>query len=134
MSRIYYYTVHANEPWMSTGLRLSGTARVIIEAASGRWTANPALGLVGAEGHVGFTAKSGYTLPGHPEGLLVGCIQEAPASGAAPPGVFAIGQKKELPSTAPGLLFLSINDDIERRHGVGHADNQGSLHVKVTVG
>lgn len=135
MSRIYHYTVYANLHWLNTGLVLDGTADVAIAAVGGRWTANPGTGMVGADGNADFLAKDGYALPGAPEGLLVGYVGSTPPPpDAAPPGVFAVGQGTALPAGPQGVLYLAINDDIPALHGVGFADNEGTIQVKITVG
>lgn len=134
MNRIYNYTVYANIHWMNTGLALNGTAGVAIAAVGGQWTANPGTGMVGATGNAEFIAKDGYALPGAPEGLLVGYVGSTPPPDAAPPGVFAIGQGITLPPGQQGVLYLAINDDIPALYGVGFADNEGTIQVKVTVG
>jgi glucose dehydrogenase len=135
MSRIYNYTVYANIHWLNTGLTLNGTAEVAITAVGGQWTANPGTGMVGADGNASFLAKYGYPLPGAPEGLLVGYVGSTPPTpDAAPPSVFAVGQGTTLPAGQQGGLYLAINDDILGLYGMGFADNEGTVHVKITVG
>jgi hypothetical protein len=119
-------TIDATEIWVDTGLSLKGTAAVEIEVTGGSWTANPANGMVNANGHAGLIAKPGYNLPGSVEGLLVGSV--GPNIQA-----FAVGMNYTIPPGPTGPLLLSINDDIDRRYGTGFTDNRGSIEVILKV-
>lgn len=121
---VYEMTLDATTIWMDTGLDLDGTKPVSI-TATGQWTANPANGLVDANGHPEYTAKPGYNLPGQNEGLLVGQV--------AGSDVFPIGVSGTVPSGLKGELVISINDDINKEYGAGFPDNQGSMVVKITI-
>ncbi len=121
-------TVDATTLWMDTGLTLDGTATVRI-AANGEWSANPANGLVGPDGHAGLIAKEGYNLEGQVEGLLVGQVVVAGGS----PVVFPVGPIGFVPDGLIGPLHLSINDDMNGIYGAGFTDNEGSLTVRITV-
>jgi hypothetical protein len=119
----YDMTLDGTTIWMDTGLTLDGTGTVTIRA-QGQWTANPANGLVDANGHPGLVAKPGYSLPGELEGLLVGKVGD---------NVFPIGADGAVPATLAGELFISINDDVNAQYGAGFPDNQGSLQIRITV-
>jgi hypothetical protein len=111
--------------WVDTGLTLDGTTPLTIEVLSGTWTANPANGLVDANGHRGLIAKPGYNLPGEREGLLVGRIGTS---------IFAIGTSYSVSLPPAGALSLSINDDMFGEYGAGFTDNRGSIKVRITYG
>ncbi|HEY8211343.1 MAG TPA: hypothetical protein VIG99_27860 [Myxococcaceae bacterium] len=133
-NKVSTFSVPANVPWTVTNLKLDDDDKVTIQVLSGTWTANPALSQVGGDGHLFFVAKPGYTLPGYFEGVLVGYVgKSAPPNDASVAGVFAIGQNLKLSDRLKGYLFLGINDDIERRYGVGHTDNLGALSVQVSI-
>lgn len=120
----YEMVLHATVIWMDTGLNLDGTLPVEVQAA-GQWTANPATGMVDANGHTDLIAKPGYSLPGHVEGLLVGKIGET---------VFPLGVKNTVPSNLTGEMYISINDDVNGQYGAGFPDNQGMLQITIKVG
>jgi glucose dehydrogenase len=120
---VYEMSLDAVTLWMDTGLTLDGTEAVTVEA-TGQWTANPATGMVDANGHPGLVAKEGYNLPGEPEGLLVCKV------GAT---VLRLGTNGTIPAGQAGELYISINDDMNARYGVGFPDNQGKLSIKITV-
>ena len=126
---IFEMDIDAKTAWVNTGLSLDGTLPVTIQAVSGTWTANPATGLVDADGHDGLIAKPGYNLPGEVEGLLVGRIQ---ATGGDV--IFRVGKSHTIDSPPAGPLTLSINDDINAVYGEGFPDNEGSVHVRITIG
>jgi hypothetical protein len=121
-------TIDATQLWVDTGLTLDGAQTVSI-TAQGLWTANPANGLVDANGHSGLIAKPGYNLEGAFEGLLVG--QVSPTGSA--PVVFRVGTQGSVPPGLAGELTLSINDDMFGQYGVGFKDNQGSVEVSITI-
>ncbi|SDG85026.1 Choline dehydrogenase [Pseudomonas benzenivorans] len=119
--------VQANQAWQGTGVQVNGQNWQLAVCRSGQWTANPATGMVGGDGHAGLIAKPGYTLPGANEGALIGRI----GSNGAP---FLIGAQGQLPHGQKGELQLCINDDLDGRYGAGLSDNQGSLSVEVRFG
>ena len=119
--------VQARDPWQGTGLQVNGHSWQLAVCTGGQWTANPGTGMVGAAGHPGLTAKPGYTLPGQPEGALIGRIGP---SGAP----FLVGNQAQLPRGQQGELQLCINDDLAGRYGAGLSDNQGSLSVEIRFG
>jgi hypothetical protein len=123
---VYEMSLPAVTLWMDTGLTLDGTEAVTVEA-TGQWTANPATGLVDANGHQGLIAKDGYNLPGQPEGLLVCKVGESLQT------VLPLGARGTIPAGHAGELYISINDDMNARYGVGFVDNQGQLSIKITV-
>lgn len=125
---VFEMTIDATIIWYDTGLVLDGTESVSIEVTSGTWTANPATGMVDANGHPGLVAKPEYSMAGELEGALVGRIGE---SGGATK-IFLVGVG---PTTLPkmaGALSLSINDDVHHIYGVGFPDNLGSVHVRIS--
>ncbi|RFD29160.1 dehydrogenase [Pseudomonas sp. GL93] len=119
--------VQANQAWQGTGVQVNGHSWQMAVCTGGQWTANPGTGMVGAAGHPGLTAKPGYTLPGQPEGALIGRI----GTSGAP---FLVGNQAQLPRGQQGELQLCINDDLAGRYGAGLSDNQGSLSVEVRFG
>ena len=119
--------VQARDPWQGTGVQINGQSWQLAVCTGGQWTANPGTGMVGAAGHPGLTAKPGYTLPGQPEGALIGRI----GTSGAP---FLVGNQAQLPRGQQGELQLCINDDLAGRYGAGLSDNQGSLSVEVRFG
>lgn len=122
-------TVHvqANQAWQGTGVQVNGQSWQLAVCTGGQWTANPSTGMVGAAGNPGLIAAPGYTLPGQPEGALIGRIGTA--------GVpFLVGDQAQLPRGQQGELQLCINDDLTGRYGAGLSDNIGSLTVEVRFG
>lgn len=119
--------VQANQAWQGTGVQVNGHSWQLAVCTGGQWTANPGTGMVGAAGHPGLTAKPGYTLPGQPEGALIGRI----GTSGVP---FLVGNQAQLPRGQQGELQLCINDDLGGRYGAGLSDNQGSLSVEVRFG
>lgn len=119
--------VQANQAWQGTGVQVNGQSWQLAVCTGGQWTANPATGMVGAAGNPGFIAKPGYTLPGQPEGALIGRI----GNSGAP---FLVGNQAQLPRGQQGELQLCINDDLAGRYGAGLSDNLGSLAVEVRFG
>ncbi|QXI46137.1 GMC family oxidoreductase [Pseudomonas anuradhapurensis] len=119
--------VQANQAWQGTGVQVNGQSWQLAVCTGGQWTANPVTGMVGAAGNPGFIAKPGYTLPGQPEGALIGRIGNS--------GVpFLVGNQAQLPRGQQGELQLCINDDLAGRYGAGLSDNLGSLAVEVRFG
>lgn len=119
--------VQANQAWQGTGVQVNGQSWQLAVCSGGQWTANPATGMVGAAGNPGLIAKPGYTLPGQPEGALIGRI----GNSGAP---FLVGNQAQLPRGQQGELQLCINDDLDGRYGAGLRDNLGSLAVEVRFG
>lgn len=119
--------VQANQAWQGTGMQVNGHSWQLAVCTGGQWTANPATGMVVAQGHSGLIAKPGYTLPGQNEGALIGRI----GSNGAP---FLVGNQAQLPRGQQDELQLCINDDLTGRYGAGLGDNQGSLSVEVRFG
>lgn len=119
--------VQANQAWQGTGVQVNGQSWQLAVCTGGQWTANPATGMVGAAGNPGLIAKPGYTLPGQPEGALIGRI----GNSGAP---FLVGNQAQLPRGQQGELQLCINDDLDGRYGAGLRDNLGSLAVEVRFG
>lgn len=144
MSTSKTVTVFASVHWLNTNVALTKGQTFTIRA-TGQWSANPSFyGDTDASGvrmdnkALAYTnAKSGYTLPGAPESILVGYIGDFEPSGAPPAGsTFPLACASEIKVTAQatGTLFLSINDDVEGKYGKGYTDNRGSLSVTITTG
>jgi choline dehydrogenase-like flavoprotein len=119
--------VQANQAWQGTGVQVNGQSWQLAVCTGGEWTANPDTGKVSAAGNPRLIAKPGYTLPGQPEGALIGRI----GTSGVP---FLVGNQAQLPRGQQGELQLCINDDLDRRYGAGLSDNQGSLSVEVRFG
>lgn len=117
-------TVQANQAWQDAGLTVSGTQTTTIVYQSGEWSASPDSGMRKANGDPACIAKPFYTLPGAPEGALIGRIGSR---------VFLVGDQATAPAGVAGALQLCINDDLDGRYGRGLADNRGSLTVKVST-
>jgi len=117
-------TVAANQAWQATGAMLSGTQTTMVSVVSGSWSASPWTGQCSADGDSCFIGKPGYTLPGVPEGALIGRVGGQ---------TFLVGQSKIIPRGLAGILELCINDDLDGRYGSGLVDNTGELQVKVTT-
>lgn len=116
--------IQANEAWQDTGLQVTGTQNTQIAFLSGSWVFNPGYPACGPVGNASLIAKPYYTLPGKPEGALIGRIGDQ---------VFLVGPQYNVPAGWKGSLQLCINDDLTARYGVGLADNTGSLTVKITT-
>ena len=123
------FQVFAGVRWADTGLVIEAGDRVTVTYLEGRWTANSVTGTVTAEGNPRYIAKPGYSLPGQPEGLLVGRVEPA----AGEDEIFVIGTGAEVPASLTGRLRLSINDDLFQRYGRGFLDNVGFVKVRISV-
>jgi hypothetical protein len=116
--------ISARERWVDTGVKIEPDLEVTVKRISGTWTANPATGLVGANGDQRYVAKTGYTLPDAYEGTLIGMVGTER---------FLLGDgPTRVPTTSTGNLMLQINDDERNAYGKGFSDNQGSLQVQVS--
>lgn len=121
-------TVQANQSWHATGVCVSAATPVTVTWLCGLWTANPATGMVDANGNSNYIAKPKYTMPGQAEGALIGRIG---TSGVA----FLVGDGPTVvPAGQSGELYLCINDDLTAFYGAGLADNTGSVSVQIKVG
>mgnify|MGYP000356446944 CR=1 FL=1 len=129
MATVRNMVLDAKDVWFDTDITLdvSETANIIVR--NGQWTANPANGMVSADGHPGLIAKPKYALPGSLEGMLVGCIGDPSSDGTR----FAIGMGPVNAPSVTGRLYLAINDDVHCVYGVGYVDNRGSVYLTVTV-
>jgi len=122
-------TITAAQKWQNSNVPVEPGASVTVQYQSGQWTANPATGMVDANGNSTYIAKNGYTLPGAYEGALIGRLVSQ--NGAGTP--FLVGANKVVESDVQGYLELCINDDLNQTYGDGFADNQGQLVVKISV-
>lgn len=87
--------VQANQAWQGTGVQINGQSWQLAVCTGGQWTADPATGMVSAAGNPKLIAKPGYTLPGQPEGALIGRIGNS--------GVpFLVGNQAQLPRGQQG--------------------------------
>lgn len=123
---LYPLTVNvaANQAWQSTELVVTGNQKTDVSYVSGMWSFNPQLPPCDAAGNPGFIAKPFYTMPGRPEGALIGKLGDT---------VFLIGRQLTLPSGVAGALQLCINDDLDARYGAGLKDNSGSLIIHIVT-
>lgn len=117
-------SVAANQAWQSTGLVVTGNQKTDVNYISGMWSFNPQLPSCDASGNPSYRAKPFYTLPGQPEGALIGKLGDT---------MFLIGRQLTLPIGMAGTLALSINDDLDARYGAGLRDNSGSLSIRIVT-
>lgn len=109
--------VFAYRAWQSTGIRLQTNERAVIHA-EGYWLYTPGE-WHDANGHKRYPAPGFYPMTGVPGGVLLGRVGN---SGY----IQRIGKRGELWATEPGMIYLSINDDIL-------TDNEGALQVSIEV-
>ena len=114
--------------WQNTDFLVEPSITVTVKYISGQWTANPATGMVGANGNSSLKAKEGYALPGENEGALVGRV----VNNDGPGPVFLVGDSVTVQNNVKGYLELGINDDLMGAFGAGFADNEGELLVEVS--
>lgn len=128
------FVVNAIPKWQGTNILVEPNQQTQVTYISGKWTANPANGLVDAAGNPNFRAKSGYTLPGENEGALVGIVGKRADKGEVETTYkpFLIGRSAIVPGGQKGELFLAINDDWNAHYGAGFPDNKGTLFVEIT--
>lgn len=129
------FVVQAGPKWQDTGVVIDLDHSAAVNYVSGMWTANPANGNVDAAGNPSYVAKPGYTLPGVPEGALIGIVGKHGANQGEVESQyqpFVIGRGATVPSGQTGSLFLCINDDLHQEYGAGFEDNSGELMVRIT--
>ena len=112
--------IQANQAWTETSVILTGQQVTHLTFVGGFWCSNPGDGTTGPDGYPQFpSAKPGYTLPGVPEGAMIGRVgNNAP---------FLVGSAYIMRSGQTGPLSLCINDDLDGRYGMGLRDNFGAL-------
>lgn len=118
------YQVHADRKWQKTGIKVTKLEKAVITYRDGSWNISPAVRGCGANGTGVYIAKPGYTMPGKPEGGLIGRIGS---------DVFWIGSRGETPAGLQGELELCVNDDLDGRYGAGFQDNSGSITVEIAL-
>ncbi|MDB2385629.1 phosphatidylserine decarboxylase family protein [Polaribacter sp.] len=123
------FTISASSSWQNTGVEVSPTSFINVAYEKGLWTANPNItensGLYDAGGNLQIpSSKTGYTLPGKPEGALIGKVGST---------IFFIGSYATLPPNLSGNLELCINDDLEGLYGPGLTDNLGEVTVSIRI-
>lgn len=118
------FVVQSKQVWPSTAYTVQAGSKIVVMWLSGEWSANPAWGyMVNGNGNPNFpSAKTGYALPGAPEGALVGKVGNQ---------AFLIGNTGVVPQNLTGTLYLAINDDVNGIYGPGYTDNIGSLKVMI---
>jgi len=118
------FVVQSKQVWPSTNYSVKAGDRIVVTWLSGEWSANPAWGiLVNGNGNPSFpSAKTGYAMPGQPEGALVGKVGNS---------VFLVGNTAVVPANLAGTLYLAINDDVNGIYGAGYTDNIGALKVMI---
>lgn len=116
------FEVFANKLWQNTGVKVTRGEKAVITHQSGTWNISPSVRGCGANGSNGYIAKPGYTMPGRPEGGLIGRVGN---------DVFWVGSKGETPDGVQGEVELCANDDLDGRYGAGFKDNGGSLIVEI---
>ena len=128
------FGVIASQHWQNTTVHVDATQPTTITYVNGQWTANPATGMVNADGNPAHVAKPGYTMPGQYEGAMIGWIGGEGTQGQVVSTYpkFLVGSKATVPMGQTGTLFLSINDDEYHQYGAGFADNQGVILVQIS--
>ncbi len=117
------FQVNANEKWQATGVRAMQGQDLYVIWISGGWTANPGHAWYTADGYETIPAKPGYAVPDAPEGSLVGRVEDT---------AFHLGGRGRVPEdVGTGELYLTINDDLDGRYGVGYVDNRGHIQVEI---
>ena len=119
------FNVQSTLGWQSTGYVNEGKS-YNIKYTGGLWTSNPGVNngnLYGPNGSSIIADQPGYPLQGANEGALIGRI------GTNDP--FLIGESASTPVGQTGQLYLSINDDLHHKYGVGLADNEGALVISI---
>ncbi|PWK73818.1 hypothetical protein LX99_04204 [Mucilaginibacter oryzae] len=125
----FSFMIQANQPWQDSGISITPPNTVTIAYQSGLWTADLKTNngnLYDANGCPDQVInQSGYPLPGHNQGCLIGKI------GTNPP--FFIGNgPTSTPSGKSGELYLCIDDDLNGAYGSGLSDNKGSILVMIS--
>lgn len=118
------FVVESVPKWQDSGVTVDAGEQVSIQYLSGKWTANPATGMVTAAGNKRYKAKPGYTLPGAREGALCGRVGGQ--------HVFLVGTSAAVPPGLTGKLEFCINDDLRGQFGAGFTDNRGSVTIQIT--
>ncbi len=116
--------VFANVKWQKTGVYCSEGEKIVVSYRSGRWNVSPAVRNVDGNGCSYHKAKEGYTMPGKPEGCLIGRIGNE---------IFYLGNNGVTPENLAGELELCVNDDLDGRYGEGFKDNSGSIIVELEL-
>ncbi len=116
--------VFANVKWQKTGVYCSGGEEIVVSYRSGSWTVSPDVRNVDGNGNSHFRAKAGYTMPGEPQGCLIGRIGNQ---------TFYLGNNGKTPAGLAGELELCTNDDLDGRYGQGFKDNSGSINVELEL-
>ncbi len=117
-------TVQANLRWQDSGYTVLAGHPAAVACTSGSWTANPETGMCDAGGNPRYLAKPGYTLPGQPEGALIGRLGSI---------VFMVGRSAVTPARGEGKLEFCINDDLNGRYGRGLSDNVGAVVARISL-
>ncbi len=116
--------VAANVKWQKTGVYSSENEKIVVIYRSGKWSVSPSVRNVDGNGSSGYIAKKGYTMPGKPEGSLIGRIGS---------NTFYLGNRGETPAGVAGELELCVNDDLDGKYGKGFQDNSGSISVELEL-
>jgi hypothetical protein len=120
---IMSFRITATGKWQPSGIVFDPSLKVAVRYKSGVWTQNPDTGMHDANGDAANTAKDGYALAGVNEAALIGKIG---ISGTP----FLVGMYRELGPNLSDQLFLTINDDLDNRYGLGYQDNSGEIEVE----
>ena len=115
-SELLTHTVFAYRQWQSTGFYLDQGDRFTL-TARGEWLYSPLVGRHGPAG--GRPAPAFYPLPNVAGGALIGRVGEDGQP-------FYVGRWSTHSASAPGLLYLRINDDLL-------GDNEGQLAVEIEI-
>jgi len=116
--------VNAGVKWQRTGVYSSENEKIVVIYRSGKWSVSPKVRNVDGNGSSSYMAKTGYAMPGKPEGSLIGRIGDK---------TFYLGNKGETPAGAAGELELCANDDLDGKYGKGFRDNSGSISVELEL-
>lgn len=112
-------TIQANQPWQSSGIRVTPGVQMKI-LAMGKWSLAPAFNIW--SGPEGLASGPGKEVPWINSNALMGKI-------GAEGKPFAIGPECEVQATGEGDLYFAINDPFDWVQ-----DNAGSMQVTIFTG
>ena len=104
--------VRPSSQWQDTLIRLRQGQRVVIDV-EGTWSPDmrDQIAWCGADGLHRFPAGEGYTMPGTNVGALIARIGKGKS--------LAVGSRHDFVADADGVLFLAMNENLERNCQAG---------------